>query len=132
MADPCKHSNARQSEDADTGAHIAFCPDCGAITHACFQPLYDQVERQLEEVRTWGVYHSKGYNRPSESAAAQRRVEEVLINLREAMLMARIEKNVFVERIAKVFEERGEASVAAAIRDLKLEVAIHEPTKKAT
>lgn len=130
MADKCQHSNARQSEDQDTGAHIGFCPDCGQITHACFKPLYDQIEKNLESVREWGVYHSKGFQRASDSAAAQRKVEDVLTNLREAMLMARIEKNVFVERIAKVFEERGETSVAASIRDLKLEVAIHEPEKK--
>lgn len=130
MAEDCKHTNARQSEDQDTGAHIGFCPDCGQITHACFKPLYDRIEKDLEFVREWGVYHSKGYERPSDSAAAQRRMEDILKNLREAMLMARIEKNVFVERIAKIFELRGETSVAASIRDLKLEVAVHEPEKK--
>jgi len=130
MVEKCQHTNARSSEDGDTGTHIVYCLDCNQITHACFKPLYDEIEKNLEEVRVWGVYHSKGYQRPSESAAAQRKMEEILTNLRTAMLMARIDKNIFVERIAKIFEERGEASVAASIRDLKLEVAIHEPEKK--
>jgi len=130
MADKCKHSNAHSSDDQDTGAHISYCPDCRTIIHACFKPLYDRIEKDLESVRVWGVYHSKGYQSASESASAQRKVEEVLTNLREAMMVSRIDKNVLVERIAKIFEERGEVSVAASIRDLKLEVAIHEPEKK--
>lgn len=130
MAEVCKHSNAHSSEDQDSGAHIAYCPDCRTITHVCFKPLEDQIERQLDDVRGWGVYYSKGHQRPSDAAAAQRKVEEILVNLREAMLMSRITKNEIVERLAKIFEARGESTVAAAIRDFKLEVAIPEPEKK--
>jgi hypothetical protein len=127
MVDPCKHTEAQSAEDHDSGAHIVYCPACRALTHVCFKPLEDQIERQLEDVRGWGVYFSKGYQRPSEAAAAQRKVEDVLVNLREAMLMARITKNEIVERLARLFEARGEAAVAASIRDFKAEVAIPEP-----
>lgn len=130
MAEVCKHSNAHSSENQDSGAHIAYCPDCRTITHVCFKPLEDQIERQLEEIRGWGVHYSKGHARPSDAAAVQRRMEEILAHLREAMLMARITKNEIVERLARLFEARGEGSVAAAIRDFKLEVAIPEPEKK--
>lgn len=129
MAD-CKHQNTKNSEDADSGAHIVYCSDCGAITHACFKPLYDEIEKQMEEVRTWGVNFAKGHSAMSAQAAASRRVETVLGNLRLAMLMARITKNEIVEALAKQFEAQHEPSVAAAIRDFKLEVAIHEFPKK--
>jgi hypothetical protein len=123
----CTHTNAHSSDHADSGAHVVYCPDCRQITHACFKPLWDQVEKNLEEIRTWGVYFSKADGRrASESAAIQRTVEAVLTNLREAMLMSRIDKNEIIERIAKAFEGRGQKDVAASIRDLKLEMSIHD------
>lgn len=133
MAVACQHTNAVSSDHADSGAHIVYCPDCRGITHACFKPLYDHIEKNLESVRAWGVAVSKAVGtRASDSAAIQREVESVLVNLREAMLMARIEKNEFLERIAQVFEGRGQREVAASVRDLKLEIAIHGEQHAAT
>jgi hypothetical protein len=127
MADTCKHSDTHSVDDQNSGAHIVSCIVCRALVHVCFKPLEDQIEKQMEEVRVWGVYYSKGFQRPSEAAAAMRGMEDVLINLRKAMLMARISKNEIVERLARQFEARGEAAVAASIRDFKAEVSISEP-----
>lgn len=130
MTQPCQHKNVKSEENDDTGAHIVFCLDCQVVSHVCFKPLQDRIERDLEEVRGWGVYYSKGYQRPSEAAGAQRKMEEILANLREAMLMARITKNEIIERLAGFFDQRGDAATAALVRDFKAELAVPEPTQK--
>ena len=87
--------------------------------------LFDHIEKNLETVRSWGVAVSKSGNlRASDSIAIQREMEAVIKNLREAVSMARINKNEFLEQVAAVFEERGQRDTAAAVRDLKLEVSI--------
>ncbi len=126
MADkPCNHTNAVEADHKDSGSHVVVCPDCRVITHVCFKPLYDHIEKNLETIRTWGVAVSKmGDRRASDSIAIQREMEAVLKNLREAVLMSRTNKNEFLEQVALVFEERGQRDTAAAVRDLKLEVSI--------
>jgi hypothetical protein len=125
MAATCQHTNATDSDHKDSGAHIVYCPDCKSITHVCFKPIYDHVEKAFEVVRTWGVAFSKmGERRASDAAAIQREMEALLVNLREAVLMARVNKNEFIEQVATLFEERGQRDVAASIRDLKMEVSI--------
>lgn len=128
----CQHTNATDSDHKDSGAHIVYCPDCKTITHVCFKPIYDHVEKAFELVRSWGVAFSKmGDRRASDAAAIQREMETMLTNLREAVLMARVNKNEFLEQVATIFEGRGQRDVAASIRDLKMEVSIkgaqHEP-----
>lgn len=132
MSDPCKHTNAVQDEHPDSGAHIAFCPDCKRIIHACFKPLDDHIEKNLELVRAWGVAVSKADGRrPSDSAAIQREVEAVIRNLREAALMSRATKNSLLEDLSALFEARGERDLAMRMRDLKLEIAIKPPAADA-
>lgn len=134
MAATCQHTNATDSDHKDSGAHIVYCPDCKTITHVCFKPIYDHVEKAFEMVRTWGVAFSKmGDRRASDASAIQREMESMLTNLREAVLMARVNKNEFIEQVAAIFEERGQRDTAAAVRDLKMEVSIrgaeHAPAK---
>lgn len=125
MADICKHTNAVETDNKDAGVHVVFCPDCKTMTHVCVKPLFDHIEKNLETVRSWGVAVSKSGNlRASDSIAIQREMEAVIKNLREAVSMARINKNEFLEQVAAVFEERGQRDTAAAVRDLKLEVSI--------
>ena len=132
MTDPCKHTNAVQADHADSGAHIGFCPDCRQLSHVCFKPLYDHIEKGLEKIRVWGVHYSKADGRrASESVAVQREVESILAELREAMLMARATKNAVLEEIAGIFERRGQQAVGAEVRDLKLEVSlVHDEPEK--
>ncbi len=125
MAATCQHTNATDSDHRDSGAHIVYCPDCKTITHVCFKPIYDHVEKAFELLRTWGVAFSKmGDRRASDALAIQREMETTITNLREAVLMARVNKNEFLEQVATLFEERGQRDVAAQMRDLKMEVSI--------
>lgn len=117
----CKHPDCRSTADGDTGVHIAVCTACFKVTHICFSPLPDDVERSLDEVRKWGVFHAKtSSRRPSESAAAQQGMEEVISALRVAALQSRIDKNTMVEAVAKTLDEKF-PKAAELVRTLKLE-----------
>jgi len=120
----CKHENIASIKDNDTRAHIAVCLDCRTISHVCFSPNYDHIEKDLEKVRGWGVAFSKQAKGAAAGAAIQQDMEKVLRNFREAMLMSRINKDMMLEAVAKHLEESDEKDAATFVRNLKLEVAV--------
>ena len=125
MADPCKHSNAVSTAHGDSGAHVVVCKDCGAVTHVCLTPLYDEIEKQLEVIRSWGVYYSKDSSvKSADAAMKQREMEDIITNLRTAAMQGRTVKNTFLEQMAVRLEGAGQDKAAQYLRDIKSEVTI--------
>jgi hypothetical protein len=135
MADPCKHKDSRSTDDADTGTHIIVCTECHAVTHICFSPLPEDVEKALEEVRVWGVHYAKAAKSPSMGSTLSDKMEAVIGDLRRTCLQARIEKNKVVEAAAKFLSDLGNETAADQVRKLKLEKTVgceEEKTEEAT
>jgi hypothetical protein len=121
----CKHLKTVEHTDKDTEAHVVICKKCLKVTHVCFTPLYDDIEKGLEEMRKWGVFYSKeGVQLLAQGAAVQENMEETLKKMRQAMLMARINKNQMLEGVAQFLEENDQPVAAKVVRSLKLEVAV--------
>lgn len=120
----CKHPDVVSATDSDTGTHLGVCTACYAVTHICLNPLYDRIEQDLEEVRRWGVHYAKSSAKLSDGAVLSGQVEDVLTNIRRAMLDTRANKNLIVEAVAKRLEEWNKKDTAEMVRTLKLEVAV--------
>lgn len=120
----CVHANAFETTRKDLGLHVAVCPECRDIRHACFEPLPDQIEQGMEEVRRWSQHYAKSANRVSDGAVIAQKNEQVMNELRKAMIQHRMSKNEALEIVALAFDEKGMADAAIVARSLKLEVSI--------
>jgi len=124
----CQHSNAAQDTRKDLGLHVAWCVDCRAITHACFEPLPDGIEQGMEEIRRWAQHYAKSAARVSDGAVIAQKNEKVIMDLRTAMMQHRMVKNEALEIVACALDEKGLGDAAVVARSLKLEVSLIHPT----
>lgn len=124
MAADCKHKDSRSTDHADTGAHVVVCVECHAVTHICFAPLPEEVEKSLEEVRKWGVFHAKGAKTPAVQSGLMDQMEALIGDLRRVCLQSRIDKNKYVEAAAKFLSDLGNETAADQVRKLKLETTV--------
>lgn len=132
MAEECKHSDCRSSEDRDTGAHITVCMGCGLIRHVCFTPLDDEIEKGLEKAREWGVAFSKQARSPSMGAMVQKEMEKILSTFRTGLMQSRIDKKTVVETVAAFLDGQNQPEAAAMVRTLKLEPVVGATEKAPT
>lgn len=127
-AEICKHPDTQSTQNADLGIHVTICKACFGVTHVCLNPLHDDVEKDLEKVREWGVFYAKAVgNMTAKSAVIMQDMERAIRNFRTAMFQARADKNTTVEGIAKFLEEMDRADAASIVRTLKANVSIGEP-----
>jgi len=120
----CQHSKAFETTRKDLGLHVATCPECQTITHACFEPLPDGIEQGMEEVRRWSQHYAKSAARVSDGAVISQKNEKILTDLRTAMMQHRMAKNEALETVAEALDEKGMTDAAVVARSLKLEVSL--------
>jgi hypothetical protein len=120
----CKHPNVTQQTRKDLGLHVIWCDECKAITHACFEPLPDEIEKGMEEVRRWGQHYAKSALRVSDGAVIAQKNEKVITDLRTAMMQHRMVKNEALEVVAELLDEKGMSEAAMVARSLKLEISL--------
>ena len=120
----CKHPKAFEVTDKNLNIHITVCPDCKLLRHVCFDPLTDDSEKALEQVKVWAQHYAKAAPRVSDGALIAQKSQKVIDELNRAMLHARIQKNDVLETVAQLLEERNQKEAAQIVRNLKLEVAV--------
>lgn len=120
----CQHQNAFETTRKDLGLHVAVCPSCRFVSHACFEPLPDNIEQGMEEIRRWSQHYAKSAPRVSDGAVIAQKNEKIIVDLRTAMLQHRMSKNEALEAVAVALDAKGMSDAAMVARSLKLEVSV--------
>lgn len=120
----CAHPEVRSTRNEDIGCHVTICVSCGLVKHVCFDMLPEEVEKAMEDVRTWGVVYSKSAKRLADQAMLQDQMERSIKVLRIAPIHSKMTKNETLEAAAKELDARQMGDAAKFLRNLKLELTV--------